>query len=286
MSSFSSPLLDSAGNINTSRISQELTSALDFDVKYKQVDNMKKRAVRTAGSYDEFKQLVAAAHLKKVSRKEVESLSDVRKGWKKSGTLTRENDLLDLRRSRVSQELTADGSGGPKQSARKPRTSMELDRNLRRMSSDFERLSYLRSFETRELSSLLKKAIDMDMLESIWRLHILPDEEKIADTSLPNHARLESLLNILEILVSLPKWDLLLRLVPSSMVNETVSMLQLLPVGLGEDVVQRSESLLAILSHSEQSPGKCSGVEGSIERDACESDEDESSEDEDEDSSS
>lgn len=242
---------------------------------------MKKRAVRTAGSYDEFRQLVAAAHLKKVSRKEVESLSDVRKGWKKSGNIARENDLLDLRRSNVSQEVTADGSAGPKKSARKPRTSMELDRNLRRLPSDLERLSYLRSFETQELASLLKKAIDMDMLESIWRLHVLHDGEQVTSTSLPDHARLKSLLDILEILVSLPQWELLLRLVPKSVVAETVSMLKPSPVGLNEDVVQRSESLLAQLLRNEQSSDTCSGVEASVEQDDSESDEDESSEDED-----
>lgn len=280
-----SALLDNAGNINTARLSQELTSALDFDVKYKQVDNMKKRAVRTAGSYEEFKQLVAAAHLKKVSRKEVESLSDVRKGWKKSGPSSRESHLLDLRKANV-EALTADSTAIKMKPARKPRTSMELDRNLRRMANDHERLSYLQGFQTRDLASLLKKAIDMDMLESIWRMHVLRGEERVTDKHLLN--RVESLLNILEILESLPRWDLLRRLVPKSLVDETASMLQqtsLFPAdGLSGEFVQRSQRLLSRLQEIEES--NQSSAESSPGQGACESDNEDSSEDDDEDEDS
>jgi hypothetical protein len=57
---------DSNGNIDPSSMEQDLADALDSDVKYKQTDNMKKRAIKVAGSYDEFKNMVACAHLKKV----------------------------------------------------------------------------------------------------------------------------------------------------------------------------------------------------------------------------
>ena len=56
--------LDAFGNINTEKLSKELKDALQFDVTYKKKDNMKKRAVRIAQSYDEFKNMVACAHLK------------------------------------------------------------------------------------------------------------------------------------------------------------------------------------------------------------------------------
>ena len=58
--------LDSEGNINVHKLEKELKSALEFDVNYKKKDNMKKRAVRVAKSYDEFKNMVACAHLKTV----------------------------------------------------------------------------------------------------------------------------------------------------------------------------------------------------------------------------
>jgi len=56
--------LDDNGNINAEKLSRELKDALIFDVNYKKKDNMKKRAVRVAQSYDEFKNMVACAHLK------------------------------------------------------------------------------------------------------------------------------------------------------------------------------------------------------------------------------
>ena len=52
------------GNLDVSRLEKDLRNALDFDIKYKQTDNMKKRACKVATDYDEFKNMVACAHLK------------------------------------------------------------------------------------------------------------------------------------------------------------------------------------------------------------------------------
>lgn len=57
------------GNIDTARLEKDLRSALDFDIKYKQSDNMKKRACKISADYDEFKAFVACAHLKTVRYK-------------------------------------------------------------------------------------------------------------------------------------------------------------------------------------------------------------------------
>ena len=75
--------LDSNGNIDTSALERELLGALEFDKKYKLQDNMKKRAVKQAPSYDDFRNMVACAHLKKVTRQDIESLSKSKKGWQK-----------------------------------------------------------------------------------------------------------------------------------------------------------------------------------------------------------
>lgn len=56
-------LLDRNGNIIVSKLESELQQALEFDIKYKQKDNMKKRACKVAKSYDEFRDMVACAHL-------------------------------------------------------------------------------------------------------------------------------------------------------------------------------------------------------------------------------
>lgn len=44
-------LLDSSGNIDPKKIEKELAHALEFDNKYRQTDNMKKRACKVAKSY-------------------------------------------------------------------------------------------------------------------------------------------------------------------------------------------------------------------------------------------
>ena len=56
--------LDQNGNIRPEYLEKELQSALEMDIKYQQTDNMKKRAIKVAQSYDEFKNMVACAHLK------------------------------------------------------------------------------------------------------------------------------------------------------------------------------------------------------------------------------
>jgi Dynein attachment factor N-terminus len=58
--------LDASGNIDADKLSRELTAALEFDIDYKKKDNMKKRAIRVAPSYDAFKNMVACAGLKTV----------------------------------------------------------------------------------------------------------------------------------------------------------------------------------------------------------------------------
>ena len=59
-------IIDSKGNIVSSKLESELKLALEADLKYKQQDNMKKRACRVAKSYDEFRDMVACAHLEHV----------------------------------------------------------------------------------------------------------------------------------------------------------------------------------------------------------------------------
>jgi hypothetical protein len=75
--------LDASGNIDTAALEGDLRCALAADTEYRRTDNMKKRAVRVAKSYDEFKNMVACANLTPVSREEMESLGAVKRGWKK-----------------------------------------------------------------------------------------------------------------------------------------------------------------------------------------------------------
>ena len=54
------------GLLSTQKLQKELSSALASDEKRKKVDAMKKRAIHTAGTYDEFRHMVSCAELKTV----------------------------------------------------------------------------------------------------------------------------------------------------------------------------------------------------------------------------
>ena len=71
-----------------------------------------KRACKVATDYNEFKNMVACAHLKKLTRKEVESLSVAKKGWKKTPTTSENvsqsvNTAKILKQERDKKELVA-----------------------------------------------------------------------------------------------------------------------------------------------------------------------------------
>ena len=135
-------VLDNEGNVDTDKLSISLRSALDFDIKYKQTDNMKKRACKVAGSYDEFKAMVDCAHLKTVNRQEIDSLRAVKPGWKKGKStnngigisiLSGENIPSKKQTSKENTLLTS-------KKFRQPKTPLEFERDLRRHTSESEKI--------------------------------------------------------------------------------------------------------------------------------------------------
>lgn len=153
----SASILDEKGNIIPKKIESELLKSLQSDVRYKQQDNMKKRACKVAKSYDEFRDMVSCAHLEHLrynifflkasrtigdsnshfSRKEIESLSDKKKGWRKSG------DAAYLKASILEKEKSAFESSArnsdslldAKEKNTLPRTVMEFNRDWKRLNS-------------------------------------------------------------------------------------------------------------------------------------------------------
>jgi len=63
---------DGSGNLNVSLLKSEIKHDLSSDATYKAVDAMKKKAIHTATSYDEFKNFVACAEQKPLDRGEME----------------------------------------------------------------------------------------------------------------------------------------------------------------------------------------------------------------------
>lgn len=138
-------IVDSEGNINASFLTKELHEALQDDVKYKQTDNMKKRAVKVSTDYNEFKAMVACAHLKKLTSKEVESLSHVKKGWQKSAPKDKSETAIILTKEQENEELTSKDNEiktvfKAMSSKSKPKSAMEIERDLRRIPNEQDRL--------------------------------------------------------------------------------------------------------------------------------------------------
>ena len=58
--------------INFRRLENELASALEADARYERENSAKFRAVeQRVGSYEEFRDIVAASHLKPLDRKDI-----------------------------------------------------------------------------------------------------------------------------------------------------------------------------------------------------------------------
>jgi hypothetical protein len=182
--------LEADGSIDQSSLASELVSNLEFDQHYRQTDNMKKRAVKVAPSYDDFKAMVACAHLKKVTREEVESLSAPKKGWVRASTqravnasslkgasiLADELKHLDMQKAATSEKNIAIRTS----SIHIPRTTLEFQRDIRRCTNMTEKVNFLSSMGLKQSKSLLKKDLDADFLEELLRILSSPEAIEVS----------------------------------------------------------------------------------------------------------
>jgi len=184
----SSVALDASGNIDTSKLEEELRRALEFDVRYKQTDNMKKRACKVSGSYDEFKAMVACAHLKTLTSKEVQSLAAPKKGWQKSHISSAESaaSALILQQEQREAEMhqggtTAEKAGAPPTPEaggvvfQRPKTAMALERDLRRLTNEEQRLAFLKQLGAKRARKVFSKGDSSpDLLELVLGAVLTP----------------------------------------------------------------------------------------------------------------
>eukprot|EP01039_Chlorochromonas_danica_P006459 gene6459-7123_t len=225
--------LDAEGNINTARLAKELEAALEFDTRYRQTDNMKKRAVKVAASYDEFKAMVACAHLKKLTKKEVESLSNVKKGWKKHSHVSQQSgtQLLELEQTRE-ETMRKHEAFVEKVKAKKgkPRSAMELERDLRRINSDEGKMRYLEELGLGEVRDILNRGADVDLLEVIALAVVTVHEQRSSNvddsTTAVSDGEVNSCTNWLTMLSSLSKFSLMLDFADRSLATKIRDSLQ------------------------------------------------------------
>jgi hypothetical protein len=136
---------------------------------------MKKKAVKTSGSYDEFKAMVACSHLKKLTSKEVESLSSKKTGWQRDFRAANDSDAHIL-----AQEAKIAGMEQAKTLSNTMRAAVDtfqVPRNLvvletdmcRTLRSKAARVEYLLALGLKRLKLLLKgdKECTPELLECL-----------------------------------------------------------------------------------------------------------------------
>jgi len=183
-------VLDSHGNIDTNLLQKEIIQSLTEDIKVKQIDNAKKRAVKTSATFDEFKARVSCAHLKPLNRNEVLSLRDVKKGWtsKKSSVSMMSN--LSLLSSPVKSDNYSDDKEGNVHHINNnkidfPKTVEALERNLQHCKSIDDVQVYLLHLSLTRFMLLMQSHSNVDVFDivlnalSTTSTSIINDEDRI-----------------------------------------------------------------------------------------------------------
>ncbi|OQR94425.1 hypothetical protein THRCLA_22237, partial [Thraustotheca clavata] len=143
------------GTFDTEALQKELVNALEEDRKYKATDEMKKRAIHTAGSYDEFRNFVLCADLNPVTSKELQNLS---KSQRQPNRLYKKKSQT---RERVKLLNATDNFAIPK-------TSAEFLRNWKRnCSSNALKYEYLVLTTPERLGRLFQAEIEADLFVNI-----------------------------------------------------------------------------------------------------------------------
>lgn len=220
-------ILDSSGNIDNRKLEKSLREALDFDIKYKQTDNMKKKACKVASNYDEFKAMVDCAHLKRVSRKEIDSLGSKKQGWTKSSAgknkKSESSNILshEANKNKLGNSNTTLLSNNLKSSKGKikPQTPLELCRDIRRLISKDDKYRYLKEVGITLLTSLMKYEADAELFETICEVLLYGHQQDDHDEIIISGVWFETI-TIIE------NFNLLIRFISKENINSIVKILQ------------------------------------------------------------
>eukprot|EP00518_Triparma_eleuthera_P000449 CAMPEP_0182455242 /NCGR_PEP_ID=MMETSP1319-20130603/1498_1 /TAXON_ID=172717 /ORGANISM="Bolidomonas pacifica, Strain RCC208" /LENGTH=247 /DNA_ID=CAMNT_0024653285 /DNA_START=205 /DNA_END=945 /DNA_ORIENTATION=+ len=126
-------VVDAAGNLNVGLLKSEIATNLREDATYKAVDAMKKKAIHTAGTYEEFKNFVACAEQKPLGRGEMESLKETKGSWRQQLTRHEMNKKKSKNLSKKEKKRTLKTEFPTEP----PATSMIFDREWRRHCKDY-----------------------------------------------------------------------------------------------------------------------------------------------------
>mmetsp|Transcript_21557 Transcript_21557/g.19624 ORF Transcript_21557/g.19624 Transcript_21557/m.19624 type:complete len:221 (+) Transcript_21557:21-683(+) len=167
-------ILDNNGNIIPNKLEKSLKEALEYDLNYKLTDNMKKRACKTASSYDEFKAMVDCAHLNKVNRKDIESLRQINSGWNNNKKIinnkpTSNANILynEFKEEKKLDQMNKVNDLLINKKFRKPKTSLEFSRDFKRQIDFKQRVEYLNIVGLKDVQKHLRVESDSELFELI-----------------------------------------------------------------------------------------------------------------------
>lgn len=160
---------ETTGQLNTTLIQKELVSALAEDREYHITDEAKKKYITKAGTYDEFRHMVACADLKRVSRADLDSLSQPVKGWENRSALAtgqkkgkRGRRTTGRRVNSTTNKLSTEFPAAP------PTSSMAFERDWRRHGLTMAtKLSYLELCGAANFRTIFKTDLDVGLLGKI-----------------------------------------------------------------------------------------------------------------------
>lgn len=181
-------------------LEKELTTAFVKDATRKAEDSMKKRAILTARSYDEFRHLVAAATQKPIDKQDITKKAEVSANKSYLGTtsthIQRRNDSIGfgITLPSASSSLSSSPSSTSKlsQVPTSISTRSDIEKAWRRLPKHtMDRYKYLLSLGPTTLENVFKYEIDGTMLGDFLQilsngLHELKDIATIKTTLLPS----------------------------------------------------------------------------------------------------
>ncbi|GMI31507.1 hypothetical protein TrCOL_g5788 [Triparma columacea] len=160
----SSSAVSSTGALNVALLAKEVKQGLQEEKTYKAVDTMKKKAIHTSQTYEEFKNFVACAEQKPLDRGEMESLKETKGSWTQQKT----RHALNLKKSKRSSKKEKRGVVSKKFPVVGPKTGMEFDRDWRRhCDTEERRWRYLNLAGPGALGGIWKTEVDAGIMGKV-----------------------------------------------------------------------------------------------------------------------
>ncbi|XP_067005990.2 coiled-coil domain-containing protein 103 isoform X2 [Anabrus simplex] len=155
--------------IDFTELEKELHAAIEAEEKYVRENDAKLRAVHTASSYDEFREIVKASHLKPLDKGEKANLTRKNCIW---NTLATKKKPPELESMQTSQQIKLEED-------RLPETAVEFQKRWRTLNVA-DRLSLLKQMGTEQVGQLVQAEIPVGLLGELVQA-VLPFQSNTAD---------------------------------------------------------------------------------------------------------